>query len=66
MTLWTIFPAGRLIGAKARAFVAFVEKMLASPPALAAGAGPALGTASGPEPPHARAGVTGLRHSKLE
>jgi DNA-binding transcriptional LysR family regulator len=36
MTLWAIFPAGRLIGAKARAFVAFVEKTLASPPALAA------------------------------
>jgi hypothetical protein len=36
MSLWAIFPAGRLIGAKARASVAFIEKRLASPPALAA------------------------------
>jgi DNA-binding transcriptional LysR family regulator len=36
MTLWAIFPAGQLIGAKVRAFVAFVEKTLASPPAPAA------------------------------
>lgn len=35
MTLLAIFPAGRLIGAKARASVAFIEKRLASPPALA-------------------------------
>ncbi len=36
MTLWAVFPAGRMISAKVRAFVSFVEKALAAPPALAA------------------------------
>jgi DNA-binding transcriptional LysR family regulator len=36
MTLWTVFPAGRMISAKVRAFVSFVEQALAGPPAVAA------------------------------
>jgi DNA-binding transcriptional LysR family regulator len=28
--LWAVFPAGRLVGAKARAFVAFIEKTMAA------------------------------------
>jgi DNA-binding transcriptional LysR family regulator len=35
MTLWAVFPAGRMISAKARAFASFVEKVLAAPPTLA-------------------------------
>ncbi|MBD1554447.1 LysR family transcriptional regulator [Pseudomonas typographi] len=31
--LWAVFPAGRLVSAKARAFVAFVEEVLAAPAA---------------------------------
>lgn len=30
--LWAVFPSGRLVTAKARAFVAFVEEVLAGPP----------------------------------
>jgi DNA-binding transcriptional LysR family regulator len=35
MTLWAVFPAGRMISAKVRAFVSFVEKALGASPALA-------------------------------
>lgn len=34
--LWAIFPAGRMVSAKAQAFVTFVESVLASQPSVAA------------------------------
>jgi DNA-binding transcriptional LysR family regulator len=34
MTLWAVFPAGRMISAKARAFVTFIENTLTAQPEL--------------------------------
>jgi DNA-binding transcriptional LysR family regulator len=33
--LWAVFPTGRVASAKARAFAAFVEEQLATPPSSA-------------------------------